>query len=122
MKVSNSAFYNWLKTKDISREKESLKHLKNRITAIFKQSNHIYCSRRIQKSLERENIYYCRSYISFLMKKLGLKSVLIKKYVIALWYKIPLEIEQEYLNIKNKNFVLNLLGSSPLFRTGHYCI
>ncbi len=48
MEVSNSALYNWLKTKDISREKESLKHLKNRITAIFKQSNHIYGSRRIQ--------------------------------------------------------------------------
>ncbi len=83
MKISNSTFCNCLKTKDINRKREGLKHLKNRITAIFKQSNHIYGSQRIQKFLERENIYYSRSYISFLMKKLGLKSVLIKKYVIT---------------------------------------
>ncbi len=107
MKVSNSAFYNWPKTKDISKEKESLKHLKNRITAIFKQGNHIYGSRRIQKSLERENIYYSRSYISFLIKKLGLKSVSRKKYVITTDSNHSYEIPK---NILNREFISTQLG------------
>ena len=73
MKVSSSSFYNWLKTKDIDKEKRSLKYLKNRILSIFNENKQIYGSRRIQKVLEKENMNYSRSYIAFLMKKLGLK-------------------------------------------------
>lgn len=83
MKVSRSAFYNWLKTKDIDRQKSSVKYLKNKILEVFNDSKQIYGSRRIQKALERENINYSRSYISYLMKQIGIKSVLRKKYVIT---------------------------------------
>ncbi|UOB18412.1 IS3 family transposase [Abyssalbus ytuae] len=107
MKVSKSAFYNWLKTKDIRKEKESLEYLKNRITVIFEESNQIYGSRRIQKSLERENIYYSRSYISFLMKKLGLKSVLRKKYILTTDSDHSYEVPK---NILNREFTSSQLG------------
>jgi len=107
MKVSSSSFYNWLKTKDIDKEKASLKYLKNRIATIFDQSKQIYGSRRIQKVLERENVRYSRSYIAFLMKKLGLKSVLRKKYVITTDSNHPYKIPE---NILNRDFTSTQLG------------
>ena len=107
MKVSSSAFYNWLKTKDINKEKDHLKHLKNRVTAIFNESKQIYGSRRIQKALEREYIYYSRSYIAFLMRKLGLASVLGKKYVVTTDSNHPYEIPK---NILNREFASTQLG------------
>ena len=55
--------------------------LKERIKVIFEESKEIYGSYRIQKMLERENIVYCRSYIGLLMKEMGLKSILKRKFV-----------------------------------------
>ena len=107
MRVNSSSFYNWLKTKDTDKEKQSLKHLKNRIISIFNENNQIYGSRRIQKVLERENIYYSRSYIAFLMKTLGLKSVLGKKYVITTDSNHSYEISK---NILNREFTSTQLG------------
>ncbi len=43
----------------------------------------MYGSYRIKKALERENIYYSRAYIAVWMQKMGLKSVLRRKYVIT---------------------------------------
>ncbi len=83
MQVSKSAFYNWLKTRHVNKEKSSLTYLKHKILEIFNDSNQVYDSKRIQKSLERENINYSRSYISFLMNKMGIKSVLRKKYIVT---------------------------------------
>ena len=83
MRVSKSAYYYWIKTKGLRKQKDSLVHLKDRIVAIFNQSNQIYGSKRIQKSLEREGLYYCSSYISLLMRKLGIKSVLSKKFKVV---------------------------------------
>ncbi len=83
MKVSRNAYYNWIKTKDNKVEKESLVLLKERIRSIFKQSRQIYGSHRVQKMLERENLYYSRSYIALLMRQMNLKSVLRRKYVIT---------------------------------------
>ncbi|KAA1238752.1 IS3 family transposase, partial [Aquimarina sp. RZ0] len=107
MRVSSSSYYNWLKTKNIDREKQSLKYLKNRIITIFNENNQIYGSSRIQKVLEREYIYYSRSYIAFLMKKLGLKSVLGKKYVITTDSDHSYEIPK---NILNREFSSTRLG------------
>jgi hypothetical protein len=64
----------------LKKQKDSLVYLKDRIVAIFNQSNQIYGSKRIQKPLEREGLCYSASYISVLMRKLKVKSVLSKKF------------------------------------------
>ena len=81
MKVSKNAYYNWLKYKDMLKIKPSKIILKVRIKLIFEQSREIYGSYRIQKMLERENVIYSRSYIALLMKEMGLRSVLKRKFV-----------------------------------------
>jgi len=50
------------------------------IWSIFNESRQVYGSLRVQKSLEREGVFYSRSYIALLMKELGLKSILSKKF------------------------------------------
>jgi len=80
MRVSKNSYYTWLRTGQYKREKSSISLLKSRITTIFNQSKQIYGSLRIQKSLEREGLVYSRSYIALIMKELGLRSVLSKKF------------------------------------------
>jgi len=55
--------------------------LKERIEVIFYKNRQIYGSHRIQKKLEREGLFYSRSYIGLLMRQMGLKSVLRRKFV-----------------------------------------
>jgi len=83
MKVSRNAYYYWFNQKSINKGKSPKMILKERIMILFKQSRHIYGSSRIQKMLERESLFYTRSYIGFLMKEMGLRSVLRKKYVVT---------------------------------------
>jgi len=83
MKVSRNAYYRWEKTKHLFIEKESRVVLKERIRLIFYQSRQIYGSYRIQKMLEKEKLFYSRAYVAILMKEMGLKSVLRRKYVIT---------------------------------------
>ena len=83
LKVSRNAYYHWEKTKDITVEKESRVLLKERIRLIFNLSRQIYGSYRIQKMLEREKLFYSRSYVALLTKEMGLKSVLKRKYVVT---------------------------------------
>jgi putative transposase len=81
MIVSKNAYYHWLKDKDLVLTETPKEYLKKRIKAIFEASREIYGSHRIQKKLEREELAYCRSYIGLLMKEMGLKSVLKRKFV-----------------------------------------
>ncbi|MBU2950537.1 IS3 family transposase [Tamlana agarivorans] len=83
MKVSKNAYYHWLKTKDTLKINSSKSFLKDRIEAIFNNSKQIYGSYRIQKQLEREKLFYSRSYVGLLMKEMGLRSVLNKKFVVT---------------------------------------
>lgn len=98
MKVSRNAYYHWEKTKDNVAEKESRMVLKKNIQLIFKQSREIYGSHRIQKMLEREQLFYCRSYIALLMKEMGLKSVLRRKYVVTTDSNHSFDISENKLN------------------------
>ena len=83
MKVSKNAYYHWLKHK-VSIVVETPKSLlKEQIKVIFENSRQIYGSSRIQKKLERDGVIYSRSYIGLLMKEMGLKSILRKKYVVT---------------------------------------
>lgn len=83
MKVSKNSYYNWLKRKDSPFIKPSKVYLQARIKSIFEESKEIYGSCRIQKTLERESLFYSRSYVSLLMKELSLRSILRRKYVVT---------------------------------------
>jgi len=83
MKVSKNAYYHWFRNKDSLHFNSSKMLLKERIKAVFNNSKQIYGSCRIQKQLERENIFYSRSYIGLLMKEMSLRSVLKKKFVVT---------------------------------------
>ena len=58
-------------------------HLKERTRIVFEESGCIYGSYRVRKMLEREGLKYPRSYIAVLMRSMGLKSILGKKYIIT---------------------------------------
>ena len=63
MQVSKNAYYYWINSKEKLEVITSKSILKNRITCLFKESKEVYGSYRIQKQLEREGFFYCRSYL-----------------------------------------------------------
>jgi len=83
MRISKNSYYNWLNTKDLDKTNPIKTNLKERIKSIFEESREIYGSYRIQKMLEREDLKYSRSYIGLLMKEMGLKSILKRKFVVT---------------------------------------
>jgi len=108
MRVSKNAYYTWLRVGQYKRQKSSISHLKSRVAAIFNDSNQVYGSLRIQKSLEREGLVYSRSYIALIMKALGLKSVLSKKFRVC-----TTDSNHAFAladNVLNRNFKSTLLG------------
>jgi putative transposase len=76
MRVGRSSYYHWLN-----------KSKGNKVVTpkmiLFHESREIYGSSRIQKMLEKEDLIYSRSYVGLLMKEMGLRSVLKRKYVIT---------------------------------------
>jgi len=105
MKVSKNAYYHWVKIKDVIVLDTAKEKLKERIKSIFKGSRQIYGSCRIQKKLEREGLIYSRSYVGLLMNKMGLKSVLRKKYVVTTDSKhsFPIannELDRDFTSLK----------------------
>lgn len=83
MRVSKNSYYHWLMNKDLERVETATKTLKNRIRFHFGQSMEIYGSYRVQQKLEREDLFYSRSYIALLMREMGLRSVLRRKFVVT---------------------------------------
>ena len=81
--------------------------LKHKIRQIFYDNHQIYGSYRIQKVLEREGQFYVRSYIARLMKELGLRSVLRRKYVVTTHSKHAFPIAG---NVLNRSFTTLNLG------------
>jgi transposase InsO family protein len=79
----------------------------NRIKKIFEQSKEVYGSHRIQKMLEREELFYSRSYVAVLMKKMGLRSVLKRKFVITTNSDHSYSIAE---NILNRDFGSKTIG------------
>jgi putative transposase len=107
MKISKNSYYNWLKVKDIPKKHTTTTFLKDRILELFKESREIYGSCRLQKMLERENLFYSRSYVAVLMRELGLKSVLKRKFVVTTNSNHTYPIAK---NILNRNFESNSIG------------
>ena len=108
MKVSKNAYYTWLRINMVKTEKTTLMYLKSRITAIFNNNRQVYGSQRVQKQLEREGLFYSRSYIALLMKELNLKSVVSKQFKVCTTdSKHSLPIAK---NLLNRNFTTTVLG------------
>jgi transposase InsO family protein len=107
MRVSKNAYYHWLKNKDTVAVKTAKIYLKERIKIIFEQSREIYGSHRIQKKLAREGLKYCRSYIGLLMKEMGLKSVLKRKFVVTTDSNHAFPIAE---NVLNRYFISLQIG------------
>lgn len=83
MRVSKNSYYTWLKTRGMKNTKPSLLYLKERIKKLFYANKEVYGSVRIQKALEKEGLFYARSYVSILMKELGLKSVVSRQFKVS---------------------------------------
>jgi transposase InsO family protein len=107
MKVSKNSYYHWLKMKDIPMKETTTTFLKGRILELFRESRDIYGSCRIQKMLERENLFYSRSYVAVLMRELGLKSILRRKFVITTDSNHTYPIAK---NILDRNFECSSIG------------
>jgi len=107
MKISTNAYYKWLKNKDILKTKSSLLLLKERIKYHFEKSRMIYGSCRIQQCLKREGLVYSRAYIAVQMQKMGLKSILRKKYVVTTDSNHSYPIAE---NVLDRNFTSYQLG------------
>ena len=108
MCVSKNSYYSWLRIKDNKKQKPSLVYLKKRIEKLFDLNKEIYGSLRIQKALEKEGLYYSRSYIAVLMNELGLKSVLSSKFrVCTTDSSHPFAVAQ---NVLNRNFTSLKIG------------
>lgn len=98
LRVSKNSFYCWLKRKDSVNMKASKHFLMERIKILFEQSREIYGSHRIQKMLEREGLYYARSYVASLMREMSLKSILRRKYVVTTDSKHSFPVAENKLN------------------------
>lgn len=107
MQVSRNAYYNWRKSRGEINENEPLNKLKERIRSIFNKSKQIYGSHRIQKMLEREGLFYSRSYVAALMKEMGLRSVLKRKFVVTTNSNHSFNISD---NVLNREFTSTQLG------------
>ena len=105
--ISKNAFYSWCRRTSGQKELSNNTDLKTAIRRIFEQSNQCYRSYRIQKQLEREGLKYSRSYVSLLMKRMGLRSVVKRKF------KITTQSDHSYRvteNILNREFDAKELG------------
>ena len=105
MRVSRSAYYHWLNKKREDKKDTPKMMLKARIESIFKESREIYGSCRIQRMLEKEGLFYSRSYIGLLMKEMSLRSVLKRKYVITTDSNHPFsiaknELDRDFMSLK----------------------
>ncbi len=96
MRVSKNSYYHWLKVKDKAAITTPKMQLKERIKLIFKDSREIYGSYRIQKKLEREGLFYSRSYVGLLMREMGLRSILKRRFVVTT------DSNHQYLIAKNE--------------------
>lgn len=107
MEVSKNGYYHWLKNTLLATKNSKTIVLMQKIKELIYKNKEIYGSYRIQKKLEEDHFYYSRSYISFLMKKKGLRSVLKIKLVTTTDSKPSYPIAK---NILNRDFTSEQLG------------
>lgn len=79
LKVSRSSYYKWLNKKPSNREIEN-KKIEEKIIDIHKESKNRYGAVKINETLKSSGITISLKRTQRLMKKLGIKSVIVKKY------------------------------------------
>ncbi|WP_394669230.1 IS3 family transposase [Halosquirtibacter xylanolyticus] len=110
LRISRKSFYQWV-NKDYSSKHPSIQRtltIKEEIQRIYDQSKGRYGSCRIRITLRRSDIYLSRSYVARLMNRMGLKSILKKKF------KATTDSRHDYPvapNLLNREFRVEKLGS-----------
>ncbi len=107
MKVSKNAYYHWLRKKNSSKQISQTDYLRQRIKTLFYENKCIYGSPKIQEALRWEGLHYSRAYIARLMKQMGLRSIVRKKFVVTTDSKHSFPITP---NILNQDFSCEELG------------
>jgi len=82
LRASRSSYYNWL-TRNPSRQSIENLELSARIKKIYELSKRTYGSPRVTIKLLEEGFHVSRPRVARLMKKLGLKSIIRKKWIIT---------------------------------------
>lgn len=97
LNISTNSYYCWKRIGHIPKVLKS-QRLRDLITDIYYENREVYGAPRILKSLERKGLYYSLSYVSRLMKQLGLRSKIRRKYVITTDSNHKNSIEPNHLN------------------------
>jgi transposase InsO family protein len=107
MKVSKNAYYSWLSNLEKVKKDTTKTELINKINQLFIANREVYGSYRIQKKLEQEQVYYSRSYVASIMKEMGLRSVLRRKFIVTTDSNHTYPIAD---NVLNRSFESDTLG------------
>jgi len=102
LKVSRSAFYNWLNHKPSKREFEN-ERLTRMIRKIFFKSKKTYGSPRITTRLKKLEFRVSKNRVAAIMRKEGLRSVVKRKYVVTTDSKHNYPVVG---NLLNRNFMV----------------
>lgn len=108
LEISKNAFYWWLNNEKTSKLDDNKEMLQKMIKTIFDESKQVYGSYRIKAELERHGLHISRPYVARLMKNMGLKSVLSKKFKV-----MTTDSKHDYPlagNILNRDFFVKELG------------
>lgn len=108
LNISKNSFYVWLNNEKTDRLTDSKKKLQNMIKTIFYESKQVYGSYRVKAELERHGVFISRPYVARLMKSMGLRSVLSKKFKV-----MTTDSKHDYPvaeNILNRDFCVQELG------------
>ena len=103
LRVSRSSYYNWL-TRNPSRQSIENLELSDRIKKIYELSKRTYGSPRVTIKLLEEGFHVSRPRVARLMNKLGLKSIIRKKWIITTDSRHKYPIVENKLN-RNFNVI-----------------
>lgn len=103
LRASRSSYYNWL-TRNPSRQSIENLELSARIKKIYELSKRTYGSPRVTIKLLEEGFHVSRPRVARLMKKLGLKSIIRKKWIITTDSRHKYPIVENKLN-RNFNVI-----------------
>ncbi len=106
LEISSSSYYTWL-NRSISKREIKTSKLCTLIIKEFEDSNKLYGSPRITQQLKRKNIEISRPYVARLMKKIGLRSLIRKKYKLTTDSKHSFKIAD---NLLKRNFSVDGLS------------
>lgn len=104
LKLSKNSYYNWVKIKNKPNKENPLKRM---IKEIFYDSKKRYGSIKVQKMLERKGYNYSTSWVAYLMKEMGLRSIVKRKFIATTDSKHKLAV---YPNLLNREFNVKELG------------